>query len=153
MGFEITDVITDLVFQADPDLEARLEAQAEALHEIKCTNPVLGQWIDENEVNYLLATLALKDEDFAAEFPTVEYIPLEERRNFIEALEVHLAQCPHCSLKRGYDLEMDARIEQVCQQNDDSLLEILKEHKDVAESSDEGINSGMEVKPALMANQ
>jgi hypothetical protein len=153
MGAEISSVITDLVFQADPDLEARLEAQAEALRETECINPMLGRWIDENDVNYLLATLALKDVDFAEEFPAMEHITGQERRDLSAALEVHFDQCSHCSLKRGYDLEMDARVEQVCQQNDDSLLQILKEDKDAADSSEEDAQAGMEMKPALSANQ
>lgn len=152
MGSEITSVITDLVFQTDPELEARLEAQAEALREIECLNPTLGRWVDENDVNYLLAAFALKDEDFAEEFPAMEHISEQERRNFIAALDSHFNQCSHCSLKRGYDLEMDARIEQVCQQNSDSLLQILKEDKDTADSSEEGDHATIEMKTALSAN-
>lgn len=146
---EITDIITDLVFQTDPDLEARLEAQAEALREIECINPVLGRWVDENDVNFLLAILALKDEDFAEEIPAMAYIPGHERRSFIAVLEVHMDKCPHCSLKRGYDLEMDARIEQACQQNDDRPLQIPEK----AESSEKSDHASTELKPALSANQ
>ena len=70
---------------------------------------MLGWWIDENDVNYLFATLALKDEDFAKEITDMGHVTAHERRRFIAALEAHIDQCPHCSLKRGYDLELDAR--------------------------------------------
>lgn len=151
MGSEISDIITDLVFLADVDLEARLEAQAEALRESGCVNPILGRWVDENEVNYLLATLALKDEDFTEEFPSMAHITWQERQGLIAALESHFEQCPHCSLKRGYDLEMDARIEQTCEQNNNTLLRILKEDED--DSTDESDHIIIELTPALSANQ
>lgn len=151
MGSEISDIITDLVFLADVDLEARLEAQVEALRESGCVNPLLGRWVDENEVNYLLSTLALKDEDFTEEFPAMAHITGQERRGLIAALEAHFEQCPHCSLKRGYDLEMDARIEQACEQNNNTLLRILKEDED--DSTDESDHIIIELTPALSANQ
>ena len=131
----ISDVISDFVIQAEPDLIARLDYQAEALQEIKCINEVWGRWINAYDVNYLLSVLALKDKDFAEMFPAAAHTSEMERQRFSVALETHIEQCTHCSLKRGYDLEMDARLEQACQQNDKLLLQILEE--DEAYSSEE----------------
>lgn len=153
MGTEISDIISGLVFLSDVDLEARLEAQADALRESGCINPILGRWVDEHEVNYLLSALALKEADFAEEFPAMAHITEQERRGFISALETHFGRCPHCSLKRGYDLEMDARIEQACEQNKSTLLQILKDDDDEADSTDESDHVSIELAPAFSSNQ
>lgn len=134
---DITDVITDLVRQAAPDLAARLEYQAEALREGKpCEKPALGRWIDENEVKYLISTFALEDKDFAARFPTMAHLTGHERKQFVAAIEAHLESCPHCSLKRAYDMELDARIKRTCRDNRDALLQLLKEAKEETEEEE-----------------
>jgi hypothetical protein len=127
MKNDLTNVIADFVFKSAPDLASRLESQAEALDEAKCTNPVLGKWIDENDVKYLLSTFALNDKDFAEKFPATAPTTSAERRQVVAALEEHFEHCQHCSLKRAYDLELDARIKQACQQNSDFLLQMLEE--------------------------
>ena len=146
MKNDLTDVIADFVFQSAPDLASRLESQAEALAEAKCSNPVLGKWIDENDVKYLLSTLALNDEDFAERFPAMAQTNRAERQQVIAALEEHFNHCLHCSLKRGYDLELDARIKQACHQNSDLLLQLLEENETELAQVDE--NPGMEPEPA-----
>jgi hypothetical protein len=127
MKSNIEDVIADLVFQTTPDLTSRLDSQAEALREIKCTSPALGRLVDANDVNYLLSVLNLRDEDFAEMYPAKAHIGATERRQILSALEIHFQQCEHCSLKRGYDLEMNARIEQAFRRNSKHLLQALKE--------------------------
>jgi hypothetical protein len=129
---DILDVITDLVSQ-DSEVELRLEAQAEVLREVKCIKPVFGQLIDANDVKYLLSLLALSDKDFAERFPTKSHFLEQQRQRLITAIEEHLERCPHCSLKRSYDLERDARIKQVCRQNGDLLLELLAGDSDLLE--------------------
>lgn len=143
MKNDLTDVIADFVFKSAPDLASRLEAQAGALDEAKCTNPVLGKWIDENDVKYLLSTFALNDEDFAERFPAVAHTTKAERQQVINALEEHFEYCQHCSLKRGYDLELDARIKQACQQNSEVLLQMLEEAE--TEPSKEDGHPGIEL--------
>jgi hypothetical protein len=128
---EITDVIADLVRQANPELDARLESQAEALREHKCTEPLIGKWVDANDVKYLLSTFDLPDEDFAERFPKMANIKLEDRRRVAAAIESHFEQCTHCSLKRGYDLELDAQIKRACRENNALLLELLGEEEAV----------------------
>jgi len=140
-----TDLIADFVFKSAPDLASRLESQAEALDEAKCTNPVLGRWIDENDVKYLFSVFALNDKDFAERFPTMPPMSRAERQRAVAALEEHFEHCQHCSLKRGYDLELDARIKQACEQNSDLLLQMLGE--DETESSKEDDHSSIELEP------
>jgi hypothetical protein len=146
MKNDLADVIADFVFKSAPDLASRLEAQAEALAEAKCTNPVIGRWVDENDVKYLLSTFALSDKDFAERFPAMAHTSRAERQLVIAALEEHFEQCQHCSLKRGYDLELDERIKQACRQNSDVLLQILEE--DEAELSKEDDHPSMGLEPA-----
>jgi hypothetical protein len=151
MKSDITNVIADLVRQATPDLESRLEYQAEALREVKCTTPVLGQWIDANDVKYLLSTFALEDKNFDERFPAIAHIAGQERQHLIATIKTHLEECPHCSLKRGYDLELDARIKQACQQNNSALLQLLEE--DGTDSSDEPLHQDTEPESARSAHQ
>lgn len=145
MKNDLTDLIADFVFKSAPDLASRLESQAEALDEARCTNPVLGRWIDENDVKYLFSVFALNDKDFAERFPKISPMSREERQQVAAALERHFDYCEHCSLKRGYDLELDARIKQACEQNSDFLLQILAE--DEAEPSKEDDHLSMELEP------
>lgn len=144
MKTNITNVIADLVLQSEPDLASRLEAQAEALREVECTNPALGRWIDAHDVKYLLSTFDLEDDDFAGRFPAMAHITGPERRRVVAALDAHCDQCPHCSLKRGYDLELDVRIKQAGQQNRTSLLQLLEESE--AEQSEEGEHRVLEAR-------
>lgn len=147
MKNDLTDVITDLVFKSAPDLADRLEAQSEALDEAKCINPLLGQWIDENDVKYLLSTFALSDKDFTERFPAMAHTTEEQRRRVIATFEEHFEHCQHCSLKRAYDLELDARIKQTCRENSDALLQLLEE--DETESSKEDDHPGLELETVL----
>jgi len=141
MKSEITDVIAALVLQTDPELDFRLDDQAEALIETECVNPIVGRWIDENDVKYLLAAFVLPDKDFAERFPAMAHISADQRRRLLATIETHLDFCPHCSLKRGYDLEWDARIKKVCKENNRALLQLLKDEQEVDESvADQGEN-------------
>lgn len=147
MKNDLTNAIADFVFRSAPDVADRLEAQAEALDEAKCTNPLLGQWVDENDVKYLLSTFALSDKDFAEKFPAMAQTTEAERQRVIAAFEEHFEHCQHCSLKRAYDLELDTRIKQACQQNSDVLLKLLEE--DETESSKEDDHLGLELETVL----
>jgi hypothetical protein len=151
MKSEITDVIAELVLQTTPDLESRLEDQAEALREVQCVNPLLGRWIDAYDVKYLLSTFALTDKDFAARFPSMAHIAMRERQKVVAAIEEHFDRCPHCYLKRAYDLELDARIKQACQQNNSLLLQLLEE--DDAGLPECGEAWGMRLERVLSVNQ
>lgn len=134
MKADLTEIIADLLLQAAPDLTTRFEYQAEALQEIKCTNPALAQqWVDRYEIKYLFSILSLGDKEFAERMPALANFAEPERRQLIATLEHHIERCQHCALKRGYDLELDERIKEVCRQNSPLLLQLLEE--DAAEYS------------------
>lgn len=148
MNSDITDFVADFVAEADPELATRLEYQAAALRETACTDPAtFGRWVDANDVKLLLSAFALEDEDFAVRFPKLKQSTAPERRKFIAGLEVHFETCKHCSLKRGYDLEIDARVKKACLQNSKTLLRLLR--KEAAESSEEGEHLRMRLEPAI----
>lgn len=133
MTADITYIITNFLRAATPDLDSRIGYQAEALRENKCTSELIGQLIDANDVKYLLSALALENEDFTEIFPEMTHLKKQERRRIIEVIEQHFNECQHCSLKRGYDFEIDARIKTVCLDNKDSLLQMLDDDTDSAE--------------------
>lgn len=135
MESDITDMIAEMVRQAAPELASRLEYQELALRESECVAPSVGRWIDDNSVKYLLSAFALEDKDFAERFPALAHITGPERQQFIAAVEAHFDQCKHCYLKRGFDLELDARIKLTCRQNSAALLELLEEETAVTEEA------------------
>jgi hypothetical protein len=143
MKSDITDVIANLTLQADPELASRLEYQDEELSRIKCIKPVVGQWVDANDVKYLLSTLDLEDKDFAAKFPAMAHITRAERRQLVATIEAHFEQCEHCSLKRKYDLELDTHIKQACMRNSSALLQLLEE--DETDLSEDGERRSLEL--------
>lgn len=124
---DVLDTIAELVFKANPELTERLAYQAEALREAECNNPLFGRWVDANDVKYLLSTFALGDAEFAERFPSMANLSAQDRGRALAALESHIEQCKHCSLKRGFDLELDGQIKKVCKENDDALLGLLRE--------------------------
>lgn len=87
---------------------------------------MLGQWIDDNDVQYLLRSLSLLDDDFAQMFPSMANIPRRRRQQIAATLESHFEFCRHCTLKAAYDLDLDARINQVCSENRDRLRQLFQ---------------------------
>lgn len=143
MKLDVIERIAELVKRSTPDLPSRLEYQAEGLHEAKCLNPLVGRWIDEHGVNYLLSVFALDDKDFADSLPALAHVTEHDRKRIVATFEGHLEQCHHCSLKRGYELELDSRIERACRQDKDSLLQLLEDGE--AETSEEGEHRDVKV--------
>ncbi|HWS87271.1 MAG TPA: hypothetical protein VN282_09920 [Pyrinomonadaceae bacterium] len=145
---DISDIIARLVAEADPELASRMEYQAEALRESACIDPdSFGRWVDANDVKLLTAAFALRDEDFAVRFPRWRGITAAQRRKFLADLDAHFEKCRHCALKRGYDLELDARIKKACQRNSEFLLRLLREEE--AQSSEEGEHLSLSFEPAI----
>ncbi|HKO61588.1 MAG TPA: hypothetical protein VJV03_10545 [Pyrinomonadaceae bacterium] len=144
MKTEITEIIANLVVEEDPEVRERLDYQDEALTESVCINPIIGRWIEENDVKYLLASLNLPDHDFAKKFPAMASVSGHLRGKLIGTFETHLQHCKHCSLKTGYDLELDARIKQSCLAHSGRLLQHLKEEKSEAVDEDGHGNVGFE---------
>lgn len=133
---EIAAVIAEMLLLGSPELEDRLEAQAEELLEKECIVPAIGRLVDAYDIKLLFSALALKDEDFAIKFPGIAHAALLERHKLINTIEAHFERCTHCYLKRGYDLELDTGIKNICWENRDFLLQLLKE--DVSDPSDDG---------------
>lgn len=127
MESDFTDLLDIFVRQAEPDLDSRLEEQSESVAGLKCTEPILGKWVDEHDVEYMLAAFALDDDDFVATFPSMANITEHDRHRIIEAFENHFEDCPHCSRKRSYDLEYNSRVERVFQQKRAELLHHLSQ--------------------------
>jgi len=113
---DITDLIADFIRQAEPDLSTRLEYQAQALEDLKCTNAVLGKWVDAHDVQYLLAAFDLDDHEFASNFPGMAHLKEHDRQKIIETFETHFEHCPRCHRKRSYDMEFNGRIESAVRQ-------------------------------------
>jgi hypothetical protein len=137
MESDFSDIIVKLLRQAEPELDGRLEYQAEALDEEKCTNPLLGRWIDTNHAEYLLAAFSLNDSDFEEYFPQMTGVTEHHRKRIVRAFEDHFGLCRHCSLKRGYDAELDGKILRLCRDNKDHLIHQLKpENSETVTESD-----------------
>lgn len=134
MESDISNIIANLLREAEPDLDSRMKDQAEALKDSRCTDPLIGRWIDTNHVQYLLAAFALNDSDFAENFPKMAHVSEDQRKRIINSFDDHFAHCVHCSLKRGYDLELDSRIERVIGNNRDHLLHQLQPEQPISES-------------------
>jgi hypothetical protein len=132
MKSDIADVIAELVRQKNPDVDSRLAYQAEELGEVRCTSPLMGRWVDSHDVEYMLSALDLDDEDFAPRFPAAAHVRAEERRRLAAAMESHLGVCKHCSLKRGFEVELDGRIERACLENRDFLLRLVEDEEAAA---------------------
>lgn len=139
MTTDITYKIADILRREKPELKERLNDQAQELNDNKCIDPVIGRLIDENDVKYLFSALELEDEDFAEFFPQIAGIKKSERRQLIEAIETHFEKCKHCSLKQGYDMELDGHIKNICLQNKDALLQMLDEDADISEDEHRNI--------------
>ena len=139
MTTDITYKIADILRLEKPELAERLNDQAQELIDNKCIDPIIGRLIDENDVKYLFSALELEDEDFAEFFPQIAGIKKNERRQFIETIETHFNRCKHCTLKRGYDEELDGQIKNICLQNKDALLLMLDEDADISEGEHQNI--------------
>lgn len=130
MKSDFTTIIADQVRQAEPDLDARLEAQAEALNEFECTNLTIGKWIEEFGLEYLLAAFALNDQDFAESFPKLAHISQHDREKMKDTFSHHVDACVRCARRVGFDAEMDSRIERSIesgQRDKDKILETPNE--------------------------
>lgn len=148
MKNDITYTIADLVRRNFLDLNLRFEAQAESLEESGCISPVIGQWIDAYDVKYLLSALSLGEEAFSERFPGMAHIHEPERLQIVDAIESHFERCPHCSLKRGYDFELDARIKKTCLDNKEFLLGLMAADEPAGAGNDD---SSEDDHPALLA--
>jgi hypothetical protein len=83
---------------------------------LKCSQPVLGQWIDECNFPFLMETLALSDQIFSCEFPTIP-LSLKDRQAFAKVLQAHSQECAHCNAKKTEDIEWKERVGKAINKN------------------------------------
>jgi hypothetical protein len=126
MKLTVNSALANLIRQADPEVEFRLEAQADALRESRCIDFRIGQWLVDG-VDYLMAVFDLDDCNFAKRFPSIAHYGEQKRHETKAELQHHLEYCQHCSLRYGYALELDARIMRVCRENKDDILRLFDE--------------------------
>lgn len=113
-------LLSGLIAETDEDTRFRFEAQQEALDELKCTQPSLGEWIDRCDYSFLMNTLKLSDRIFAKEFPRVR-LSVEERQQFAEELTRHCETCARCHLKQMYDLQWETCVDKAIAENREAI--------------------------------
>ena len=128
MKLTVNSALANLIRQADPEVEFRLEAQANTLRESRCIDYRIGQWLVD-DVDYLLAVLDLDDFNFANRFPSIAHYGEEKRQQTKAEIHHHLEFCQQCALRYGYALELDARIMRVCRENKEELLRLFDEEE------------------------
>ena len=124
MEYDITGNIANLVINADPQLVQKIEEHKRTLRRLGCKNPFFGGWV-EMGVEYLFSVFDLEDRYFAARLPALAHLNKPARRQFIKNMESHLHDCEHCALKHQHELDLNARIEEACRGNRDTLLDQL----------------------------
>lgn len=125
MKLTVNSALANLIRQ-DPEVEFRLEAQANALRESRCIDYRMGQWLVD-DVDYLMAVLDLDDFNFAKRFPSIAHYGEQKRQQTKAEIKHHLEFCQQCALRYGYALELDARIMRVCRENKEGFLRLFDE--------------------------
>ena len=120
MENDLAIVLSQLIVEHDDDTKFRFQAQDEALKELRCVVPRLGEWIDRCDYSFLIDTLKLNEEIFAEEFPEVR-LPLDERARFAEILIAHCDGCAHCHLKRSYDAQWESCVDKALTANKEAI--------------------------------
>ena len=129
---DCVQLIAQLVRDADKQPGARdKDAQKDAVSETGCTVLVIGNWVDNFDIKYLLSILALNDKDFVENFPNAGAIPREDRQAVARTIESHIEGCRHCALKQGFDIEEDDQIKRICRENRALLIEMLAGNRPV----------------------
>jgi hypothetical protein len=126
MEYDITGTIANLVIKGDSGFEQYMEDQEETLHRIKCNDLFYGGLI-EMGVEVLFSLFDLEDQEFAQRLPALAHLDRSGRQQFLEQIEHHLENCEHCAIAYQNELELNARIEQVCCANREELLDQLEE--------------------------
>ena len=126
MESDIMGNIAHHVLTEGSSFEQHLEEQAEIQRRLKCINPFYGRLI-ERGVELLFSLFDLDDRDFAVRLPALAHVDRRGRQQFLGVLERHLDECEHCAITYQNELDLNARIEQACCDNRNSLLDQLEE--------------------------
>lgn len=124
MEKDLFALLSQMIVENDDDTRFRFQAQEEALNELKCTQPQLGEWIDRCDFSFLMDTLKLDQVIFAEEFPGVG-LPIAEREQFAETLSSHSEACAHCHLKKSYDLQWELCVDSALTENKEAIEKAL----------------------------
>ncbi len=125
MQKDLFALMPKLLAETDDDTGFRLQAQQEALDELRCTQPTLGEWIDRCDYSFLMDTLNLSDRIFAKEFPGVR-LSVEERKQFAEELSRHCEDgCARCHLKKMYDLQWESCVDKAIAENREEIARAI----------------------------
>lgn len=92
--------------------------------DLTCSQPVLGQWIDDCDVPFLLETLALPDDIFVQEFPGIP-LSRRDRQAFAKTLTTHCTECARCNAKRAEDIEWKLRVDKAIVENKQAIGHFL----------------------------
>ena len=141
----VIEKIAKLTLDTNPELKEVLDYRAEELQRVKCTNPVIGRWVDEFDVKYLLSSFALEDAEFAAHFPAMATITAPQRQKLLETFNTHFEYCQHCSLKRGYDLELGSQIKNTGRQHKETLIQMIEAEE--ADAEDDHLKTKLAIIP------
>jgi len=96
--------------------------------DLTCSQPVLGQWIDDCDVPFLLETLALPDEVFAQEFPGIT-LSQNDREVFAKTLVMHFTECAHCNAKKAEDVAWKLAVDKAFVENKRTIGQFLSSTK------------------------
>ena len=92
--------------------------------DLSCSQPALGQWIDDCDVPFLLETLALPDEVFSQEFPGIP-LSRRDREAFAKTLMTHCTECARCNAKKAEDIEWKLRVDKTIVENKQAIGHFL----------------------------
>src|ERR1041385_62609 len=120
MEKNLVELLSKLIVENDDDTRFRFEAQEEALNELKCSQPSLGEWIARCDYSFLIDTLNLSERIFSKEFPELN-LPLDQRAQLGEKLAAHAETCPRCFRKRSYDLQCEKCVDKALSENREAI--------------------------------
>lgn len=91
---------------------------------LQCSQPMLGKWINDCDVLFLMDTLALSDKVFESEFPGIR-LAQNERFAFASRLIAHCKECARCNAKQAEDIEWKLQVDNALDDNRELLAQVL----------------------------
>ena len=117
---DFIQLLSRLIYESD-DGDPPIERTEK---DLTCSQPILGQWIDDCDVPFLLETLALPDKIFAQEFPGIP-LSLSDREAFAKTLLTHCTECALCNAKKAEDIEWKRRVDKAIVENKQAIGHFL----------------------------
>lgn len=120
MEDDLFKLLGSFLMKQHDDTPFRLSAQRDALKELVCERPEIRRWLRDWDFPFLMETLMLDDSVFRREFPGAQSTA-EDRKELLNALELHCETCDYCGRKRAYDLEWQLRVRGAFAENKQSI--------------------------------